>query len=72
MNFDDIGIDDLTREDRIAFVLHALEEAKLIIGSAMQMLSTGAIPESLATGWQMLNLLVRQKETELEKYLDDK
>jgi hypothetical protein len=71
MNFDDIGLDDLTHEDRVAFVLHAMEEAKLIIGSAMQMLSTGAIPENQAIGWQMLNLLVRQKEKELEKYLDD-
>lgn len=71
MNFDNMDLDDLTHDEKIAFILHAMDEAKLIIGSAMQMLSTGVIPGNQATGWQMLNLLVRQKEKELEKHLDD-
>ena len=71
MNLDNMDLDDLTHDEKLAFVLHAMDEAKLIIGSAMQMLTTDAIPENQATGWQMLNLLVRQKEKELEKHLDD-
>jgi len=71
MNLDNMGLDDLTRDEKIAFVLHAMDEAKLIIASATQMLNTGVIPENQTTGWQMLNLLVRQKEKELERYLDD-
>lgn len=71
MNFDDMGLDELTFDEKLAFILHAMDEAKLIIGSAMTMLTTGVIPENQATGWQMLNILVRQKEKELESYLED-
>jgi hypothetical protein len=71
MNFDDIGLEDLTREEKIAYILHAMDEAKLIVGSAMELISTGVIPKNQTDGWNMLSLLVRQKEKELEYYLDD-
>lgn len=71
MNFDDIGLENLTREEKIAYILHAMDEAKLIVGSAMELLGTGVIPENQADGWNMLSLLVRQKEKELEHYLTD-
>lgn len=72
MNFDDLGLDDgLTFDEKVSYVLNALDEAKTIVACAMQMIGTGAMPEGQAQGWSMLNLLVRQKEQELEHYLDD-
>ena len=71
MNFDDLGIDDLDFDEKVTYVLGALEEAKTIVACAMQMFGTGVMPEGQAKGWNMLNLLVRQKERELEPYLED-
>lgn len=71
MRFDDPGIDDLPFDEKLTYVQNALDEAKQIVACAMQMIGTGAMPKGQTHGWTMLNLLVRQKERELEKYEDD-
>ena len=71
MDLNDIDINDLSKEEKLKFVLHALEEAKKLVAVAMQMLNSEIIPKGQIAGWQMLNLLVRQKEKELEAYLDN-
>jgi len=71
MDLNDIDINDLSKEEKLEFVLHALEEAKKLVAVAMQMLNSEIIPKGQIAGWQMLNLLVRQKEKELEAYLDN-
>jgi hypothetical protein len=71
MKFDDPGIDDLPFDEKVAYIVKALDEAKTIVACAMQMIATGAMPKGQTQGWTMLNLLVRQKERELEKYLED-
>lgn len=71
MDLNNIDINDLSREEKLEYVLYALDEAKKLVAVAMQMLNTDLIPDAQIAGWQMLNLLVRQKEQELERYLGD-
>jgi len=71
MDFDDNDFNDMNHEEKVTFILEALEEAKTIVACAMQLIGTGVMPKGQTKGWNMINLLVRQKERELERYLDD-
>lgn len=65
-------LNNTSKDEKIDFILSALEQAKMIVSIAMQQLSIGAMPQTQSKGWMVLNLLVREKERELEQYLFDK